>query len=83
MAPVIIFDESKFSLLHYGNAFSNIGMDQTGLQMHTLFSSHYLVCYRFVFCESYEVNLKGLNPESESYEVNLKGLNPESEQVML
>ena len=65
LAPVISFDESKFALLHCGNAFSNIGMDQTGLQMHTLFSPHYLVCYRFVFCESCEVNLKGLSLESE------------------
>jgi len=65
LAPVISFDESKFALLCCGNAFSNIGMDQTGSQMHTLFSSQYLVCYGFVFCESRKVNLKGLSPESE------------------
>jgi len=65
LAPVISFDESKFALLRCGNAFSNIRVDQTGSQKHTLFSSQYLVCYSFVFYESREVNLKGLSPESE------------------
>jgi hypothetical protein len=29
MVPVISFDESKLALPHCGNAFFNIGMDQT------------------------------------------------------